>query len=342
MAERVVLHVGAMKSGTSFVQDQLFANRDLLAERGVQLPGRKWDDQVLAVTEVLGRRAGGLGDNTGTWARLVEEVRAHDGTAVVSMEFLGPAGPPTIQRVLGDLGPVTVVVTARDLNRSIPAMWQETVQNGRSWTFAEYVEGVRRARPRPNRPREDVGEAGRTFWRQQNLVRICRAWQASPGGVVLATVPGPGAPRDLLMRRFAEAAGFDPAGLVEPRRANESLGVASTLALRRLNEVLSERGRDYPYGAHVRKQRLAKRILAARRPDEAPIGLPVADWVRAHSARTVAALRDHGVRLVGEWSDLDPVEVPGTDPDAVPEADVAEAAIAGLAGLVADAARSRR
>ena len=31
---RVILHVGSPKTGTSFVQDTLFENRDLLRERG--------------------------------------------------------------------------------------------------------------------------------------------------------------------------------------------------------------------------------------------------------------------------------------------------------------------
>jgi hypothetical protein len=144
------------------------------------------------------------------------------------------------------------------------------------------------------------------------------------------------------MRRFAEAVGFDPTGLVEPHRNNESLGAASAAALRRLNEVLNERGQGFPYGAHVRKQRLAKRILAAHRPDEPAIGLPVAGWVREQSTWMMTGLRELDVRLVGDWGDLDPANVPGADPDAVPEHEVAQASIVGLAGLVMETPRPRR
>ena len=54
---RLVLHVGAMKSGTTFVQSRLFAHRELLRERGVRVPGQKRRSQVLAVQQLV--RGGG-------------------------------------------------------------------------------------------------------------------------------------------------------------------------------------------------------------------------------------------------------------------------------------------
>ena len=56
-AGRLVLHVGAMKSGTTFIQSRLYAHRDLLQERGIRVPGRRRRSQVLAVQQLL--RGGG-------------------------------------------------------------------------------------------------------------------------------------------------------------------------------------------------------------------------------------------------------------------------------------------
>ncbi len=56
-----MLHVGAMKSGTSYLQSRLFANKAELAERGLLLPGSGWGDQVRGVLDVLGRRGRGRG-----------------------------------------------------------------------------------------------------------------------------------------------------------------------------------------------------------------------------------------------------------------------------------------
>ncbi|HQR26619.1 MAG TPA: hypothetical protein PLP61_06215 [Nocardioides sp.] len=330
MAARVTLHVGLMKSGTTFIQGLLYANRQRLADRGVLVPGEHWGEQVDAVKDVLRPQEG-----SGAWSRLTREIAAWPGDAVVSMEFLGPAKPRALQRVVRSLRParVEVVVSVRDLNRSIVALWQETIQNGRWWTWEEYVAGVRAVRP--DSADGPLTEAGRTFWRQQHAARVCAAWAEVADACTLVTVPPPGADRNTLTARFGEAAGFPVEGLVPPTQGNESIGAASTLALRRMNELLAERGLPFPQGSRIRKQVLAKQVMAAQRDAEPRIGLPVEDWVRATAGWMTGELSRSGVRLVGEWGDLEPVAVPGIDPATVPPAAVAEAAAGGLAGLVA-------
>ncbi len=331
MSGKVVLHVGLMKSGTTFVQGQLFANQESLAEQGVLVPGRAWSDQVRAVNDALKAR-GGLADAT-HWQEIASAAREHPGTSVVSMEFLGPVEPRKIARVVESLRPARVeaVLTVRDLNRSIVAQWQETVQNGRWWHFGEYVAAAEASRP--DRTDEPVDEAGRTFWRQHDAVRIARSWSAAADRCTVVTVPPPGAAPGLLLERFSEAAGI-PALELSATRDNASIGAASTLALRAMNERLAERGLEFPQKSKVRKAILAKRVLAARKRSEPAIGLPVRPWVTDAAAGLVAGLRELDVDLVGDWAELTPVDVPGVAVDDVPAAAVLEAAIAGTAGLV--------
>jgi hypothetical protein len=341
MAERVVLHVGAMKSGTSYLQAQLFANKDTLAPQGVLVPGSGWGDQVAGVLDVLGKLRYGRESVDGAWQKLMDEVDVWPGTAVVSMEFLGPVSRDKVSHVVGTVRAlssaprVSVVLTARDLNRSIAAMWQETVQNGRWWTWQEYLDGVEEARPRPERDDAAMTKAGRTFWRQQNLVRISKRWGQADGvsDYSFVTVPAPGAPPELLMQRFAEVVGFTANGLKPGPRANASLGAASAEALRRINVQLAERGLMFPLGARLRKHVLAKEILAARSGEEPKIGLPVVAWVKDYAPYMVAELRGMGIEPVGEWSDLEPVPVSGIDLADLADEDVEAAARAGLAGL---------
>lgn len=333
--QRVVLHVGAMKSGTSYLQSLLFANKELLLERGVLLPGPRWAFQVRAVRSLMT----GEGDE---WERLGAEVGDHPGTSVVSMEFLGPLRPKLARGAVARLpvDDVRVVVTARDLNRSIAAMWQETVQNGRTWTWDEYVEAVTAWRPSHRRGGHET-EAGRTFWRQQNIGRIVSGWAdvVGPDRVTLVTVPHPGAPRDLLWQRFAGVLETDAEGLEPARAANESIGAASTLALRRLNEMLEARGLKGQDGAPLRKGVLAKQVLAARKNQEPVTGLPVAAWVEKESRRMRRALARSGVRVVGDLDDLTPVEVPGVHPSDIDEREVSEAALSALAWAVHELVR---
>lgn len=336
MSRRLVLHVGAMKSGTSFIQSRLFANKPmLLAERGILVPGMNWLSQVMAARDVLGA-------GQEQWAKMAGKVHAHEGTSVISMEYLGPVRPVVMRRVL-DTFPdhqVDVVVTARDLNRSIAAMWQETVQNGRTWTFADYLAGIEAWRPGHRDETIPAPESGRTFWRQQNLVRIARTWGSADAPVTVVTVPPPGAPRELLWERFCSVLQTPPDGFAPARMDNESVGAASTLVIRRLNELLNEAGLPFPEGTDLRKGVLAKQVLAARKADEPSIGLPVAPWVRDHAAHMISALTDLGVSLVGSWEDLTPVDVPGIDPATLDSALILDAAMAGLAGVLAEQIRA--
>ena len=134
MARRLVLHIGAMKSGTSFIQNVLSAHKDsLAADHDVLWPGKRWRQQVSAVQDLIER--GGPGQepmaDDGPWNRIAAEVNDWSGDAIISMEFIGPREGRKIHQILDSFPDtdVQVVMTARDLARSIPAMWQESVQN---------------------------------------------------------------------------------------------------------------------------------------------------------------------------------------------------------------------
>lgn len=329
MAPRLVLHVGTMKTGTTYLQGRLFANTEKLAGLGVHLPGGSYGAQVMAARD--------LGSEPERWAALAEETRAHDGTSVISTERLAPMRPAMVEKVRQPLEgvEVDVVVTARDLNRSIPALWQETLQNGRTWRYGEYLAGVEAWRP-GHREGVERPEAGRTFWRQLDLARIVTTWQDVFGAdrVTVITLPPPGAPRDLLWERFCSVVGIPHEGFQESRTPNGSLGAASAMAVRRMNELLLESDLPFPRGGPLRKRILSKQVLAGRRKDEPSIGLDVAPWLDEQTRRIERALDRLGVRVIGSVEELEPVAVPGIDPDTLDDAQVAEAAVAGLAGLV--------
>ena len=341
MADQVVLHAGLMKSGTSHLQELLFANQVHLAERGVLVPGETWADQAKAVRHALSVAGGSR-----WWDALVSAVREHPGTAVISMEYLGPAPAPRITRLLGELGDpaVRVVLTARDLNRTLPSMWQETVQNGHSWTWEHYLTDIEASGPTVRKGPLDKTSAGGAFWRRQGVARIVRTWASVVGidAMTLVTVPPPGTPPHVLAERFRDAVGLDLDLGLEVPRSNESLGLASALVMRRLNELLDERGLAFPEGAHVRKHLLSKTVLSARRGAEPGLGLPVHPWVRREAAAAVAKLQALGPRLVGDWADLEPAAVEGIDPADLDPTLVGEAALDALAFLVVEHVQARR
>lgn len=325
MAQRVILHVGAMKSGTSYLQRLLFLNKERLAGQGVVVPGQAWPDQVRAVSDVLERKRVVSAPPEGAWQGLVDEIAATSGTALVSMEFLGPAAAAKIERIVSSFpaGTVEVVVTARDLGRSIPAMWQETLKNGRFLPYDEYVAAI-----------ADRDGLGRRFWREQDVAGICERWAAAVGAerMTLVTVPTPGAPSTQLWERFATTLGVDPTGVTEPGPTNESLGAASAEVLRLVNERVD----GMAYGEYARKvkQQLAKRVLAKRRGEEPGVGYEPSTWLRERADRMVEQLRGSGIRVVGDLAELTPLAVSGARPGALPPQEQLAAAVAAIEGLV--------
>jgi hypothetical protein len=336
VAKRVVLHIGAMKSGTSFIQNVLDTNRATLAEHGVLWACPRWRLQVLAVRELI--EHGGEGQPPmpadGYWQRLVDEVNAWPGTAVVSMEFLAPRRPPKIELIKESFAgaDLQVVLTARDLGRSIPAMWTESMQNRGTRTWSEFLEAVRT---------EDMEQKpARWFWSHQRIAEIAERWADCVGRdhFTLVTVPLKGAAPSLLWERFAQVAGI-PADLCAiDVRSNPGIDAASAMVLRALNERLAET--DLPrtrYELNV-KSFLAKRGLVQRGREAVPLGLDER-WVRKRSRRDIARLKELDLRVVGDLAELKAQSVPGVHTRQVTHEQQLAAAIDGMAFMVANMRR---
>lgn len=340
MASRTILHVGTMKSGTTHVQSRLFTNQQALRQVGVLVPGRKWGDQARGVSDLLRIQRRGPRRARGHWQKIVDEIDSHPGTAVVSMEFLGPSTPGVIAGICGSLTNVEAVITVRDLNRTLAAMWQETIQNGSQWGFRDYLDSAETSRPGVWPPTDDRPPPGRAFWRQQDVVRMARDWQAE-APVTIVTVPPPGASRSLLWQRFCSVLGVPMDGWDEARKSNESIGAESAVLLRALNEALKQRGLANKSTKGVRKYYLAKRVLAGRKEHESSIGLPVAPWVEEEAHRMMEELEALEPRLLGDLAELEPVPVPGVDPTHVDPRGVVAAGVEALVGLLVQQAEDR-
>ncbi|HYH33583.1 MAG TPA: hypothetical protein VD814_00380 [Nocardioides sp.] len=332
MTRRLILHTGTMKSGTSFLQNVLAANKARLAdEHGILFPGRRWRQQVSAVQDLIER--GGPGqpplEPDGPWETLAAEVRDWPGDAVVSMEFLGPRREPKIRRILQSFPDhdLQVVMTARDLARQVPAMWQESVQNAAVTTWPDFLAAVRDTPEGPG--------PGRWFWNHQGIAAMYSRWQDVVGRdhLTLVTVPPPGSPAGLLWERFAGLLGVDPAGCSLDVRANPSIGVASALVLRDLNERLAADPLDKRDYQRVVKAALGKQALASRKAEEPGLGMDE-PWVAPLAETEVAKLRALDPRLRGDLAELEPHPVRGIHTDDVSASDRLEAALDALAASV--------
>ena len=338
---RVLVHVGAPKTGTSFVQDVLWLNRVSLAEQGILYPAERFDEHFLAALDLLELPWGGLEQQAvGAWDRLAARVRDWDGTAIVSHEILATASKPQVRRALESFGDaeVHVVLSARDLVRQIPAEWQENVKHRRTIGYRDFLDTI--ADPRRDQP------LASWFWGVQEVPDVLERWGSTlpPERVHLVTVPKPGAPRDLLWQRFALVLGLDAAALApDTNRGNPSLGVPETALVSRINAKVNPGvlvGEDY---RQLVRELLAHRTLSPR-VDSPRLGLPadVRAWAVELSETWIEVLAGCGYDVVGSLDELRPdrvEEVPFADPDRPDEEAVADAATASIVVLLQEVAR---
>lgn len=334
----VFVHIGTPKTGTTYLQGVLHANRPALRRAGLLYPGTQ-RSHFWASQDVRGKNFHGSPDRhvPGAWGRLVREVRGWPQRTLIDHESFGSASHQVVARALADLdfADVHIVLTARDLARQLPAMWQEGIKNGGTRTFAEFLAGVQ----------HDEGRAGRPFWASQDVPAVLARWGSTlpPERVHLVAVPPPGADPTLLWQRFATLLEIDPDGYdSRPRGANMSLGAPEAAVLRQFNTAFADCGLPWPVYATLVKNDLA-RTLAARR--SAPIEVPKSayEWAVSWSERVAKQLRDAGYDIVGELDDLIPQSRPtGLDPDAPPAAEHADAAAAAMVQLASVAAESPR
>ena len=342
--KKVILHVGTPKTGTSYVQDVLFRNRDELAAQGVLYPVDRFDGHFLAALDLMRLPWGGLEtEAVGAWDALADTVRHWSGTAIISHEILATASRTQIRRALASLGhpdtEIHVVLSVRDLVRQIPAEWQENVKHRRTISYRRFLDQV-----------QDPDRSGRIatwFWGVQEIPDILNRWGAEidPSRVHVVTVPKPGAPKSLLWARFAEA--FHLEGLeldLHVERANPSLGVPETALIRQINKSANADVEPGAYRPLVREL-LAHQTLS-KRTDSPRLSLPpqVWSWADDLSHAWIEEIRERGYDVLGDLDDLIPDRnpLPFSDPDRPRPRAVNDAALDAIKALLLEGVRTRQ
>ncbi len=337
MSRVVHLHIGAPKTGTTYLQDRLARNAASLADHGIHFPTRtRMADPTLfhfrAALDLLDQDWGGTpGHAEGAWPAMVKRVRRSSGTVIISHEILAPAPPQKIAKVMNDLAgdEVHIVYSARDLARQLPAAWQESVKQGRQWRFERFL---------------DKAQRGDTFFMKAfDLPTVLGRWSRTlpPERVHLVTVPPPSAAPDELWLRFCRVFGIDPAWApLDSERSNESLGIAETEVLRRLNRRIDRTTRREAAYDHLIRELLASGRLSRRRSRKVELPPERHPWVEEHTERWIEWVKGSGIDVIGDLQDLRPAppSPDWRDPDHTSRKDLAAAAIDALAAMTETAA----
>lgn len=265
----------------------------------------------------------------GAWEKVLDEVsRVKTPNALISSErysLLDSRGVRAVADAFAD-HELHVVVTVRDRLASEPSLWQESVKNGRAWSWEEFCE---HAASDPDVARK-----------RARLERVFTNWpeHVPESSVRVVTVPGPEAARTLLLERFCQVLDVDPAvlSLEKVTRNNTSMDMAATELIRRLH------ARDAVLTPAVErtviKGWLVPRVLARRKLT----GMPFPEGRRAtqleqENAWIAELVARRNFDLVGDLADLDGQRKP--EASSVSDSDVLEHALDSVLALAEEVAR---
>ena len=315
----MILHIGAMKTATTYLQGMLQGHRELLGEHGWFVPAQ--GPLVTGVREILALNGAPLAPEWPTWDRVVRRARRHAARGtILSMEFLSFAHEAGARRIVDSLAgmDVHVVLTVRDAAAALPSQWQSLCRNRGVLSWSEFMGDL--ADDAARRDRRTPSPAARAFERTQHISRMLEVWRSVVGEerITVVTVPHPSqqAPPDEVWWRFLSVAGIGrgEATFGEADFENPRLGYESCDLLRRLNGAgLSTVpvSRYRPVMRHLGRRHLLALRSTESRPELDAAGAAFAASVNAETRSAVS-----GIQVVGS---------PEADLPADPPADLAQA-----------------
>lgn len=328
MSRRVCLHVGSPKSGTTYLQHVLEQNRAALADAGILVAGKNRlqlvhaamcvrEDPQLAHLPAAAARA---------WDDLCAEIAAWPGElAIVSYELFSAASAEQAAAAIARLAPaeVDVVVTGRDLGRSVVSAWQERLKFGHTETLEEW------------RPPAEGNAQAHWGWRTLDPAGVAGRWGSAlpPERTHVVVVPRGRRDPSLLWDHFAAACRIPVTGLdLSLPPLNESLAPAEAEVQRRVNALVAADVKGAREHAVWLRDTLAHGVLAqqgAGRLSPTPAQLTAA---RERAEAAITAITTAGYDVRGDLEDLLPADTETARP--VPDAAVLESAVQAVAGLL--------
>lgn len=297
-------HVGMAKSGTTYLQDALFASRAALRRQGVALvPHQRSDHHDLAVNmagKVRDFDAQSIRDARATFAAAVSKADAP--VSLYSHELMAPARLEAVRELVAMVPDhdVRMVLTVRDPAMTLSSLWQQNIQQRQDKTLEQILDGARRR----------GGAQGAFFFdRSVDVKAVLERWGQviGPERTHVVVVPPSGGSGDLLTR-FCGAIGVDPATMTAPEsRANPALGAVQAELLRRVNVALGDR-LPHPRAGYrqVGKTWLAGQVLQRQRGERLRLPAGSREWVEQLSQEWIDHIRETGVVVHGDLDEIRP------------------------------------
>ncbi len=232
---KFILHVGQMKSGTTYIQNILFNNRDELKKQGWIYPGARLNHQHASY---------GLCGKDIPWVQdpslfkkfadnLINTIKKTDDNVIVSAECLASLNEAGIKSFLEKVGtPDKVIVTVRGLLKTLPSAWQQSVKGGGTRSANGFYEDLVKNR-----------DSNTGLWRTYRYGKTIELWSKfAPVDVVI--MPEGTTKKTDLWDLFQSISGLPLLKRldVEESQVNSSVTYETAELLRAFNQLIKSNG----------------------------------------------------------------------------------------------------
>lgn len=302
--QQLVLHVGLMKTATTYVQSILARNRDVLSQNGWSYPGSRENQQhafygicgesIPWVTPEIERNYKQLGD------KLRESLKDHEENVIISSEALSTLKAEGIEALIQEIAsPTKIIFTIRGLDKIIPSAWQQYLKGGGTRTLPQFIEDMHTSR----NPVEQV----KGFWQTYAYGECVKRWAQVTGKPVdVVVLPRQPKGRTEAWHLFQAAANLPDLPDLEVPKVEENVSFSAEAAeiVRKFNRMKSN-GNPIPAS---RRHRFLKQCIFPTAAEQLGnrIDLPAeySDIVARWNAEEKAKTAEYTNRVIGNLDDL--------------------------------------
>lgn len=318
-AQRLIIHAGFHKSGTTAVQESLYAQREALLEQGVNylnIRKKAHHSLAFALTERTWgwKRRGGKIIPNSVWAKAARRInRSKAQTVLLSSEFFSELSKEKIEKLANSVRhrEIEVIFTIRPLAKLLASSYQQYLKYGTKSDYSTWLHSVL----------DEVGisKVNPTFWLRHLHGKVVANWVEVFGAAKVSVVVVDESRPEFLFNSMNQIIGLQKGTLVSQQRgSNRSLSLEELSVLLEINKLLPKERDWLEYLTFVRNgfvreltdnipvQQGHSRLLTPK------WAIEKANGVASHSKKEIIS---SGARVFGDIETLDNVDIQSGDPE---------------------------
>ena len=315
--QRLILHTGFHKSGTTALQESLFVQSDELLKNGISYPffGKKAHHRLAwALTQRTWgwKNRGGEATPGSVWTKAARQINSSKlETVVLSSEFFSELKPEKIIKIKNDitLRDIEVVFTIRPLAKLLGSSYQQYLKYG---TKADYETWLHSVLDDPG-----ISKLNPTFWMRHMHGDVVAKWVEVFGPDNVSVVVVDESKPDFLYQSMNQILRVE--GLLKPQQtgSNRSLSVEEISLLLEVNKQFPKDREWNEYLTFIRNG-LVRELTDNIPITSGQVKLPTPQWAtdKANSLATIGKERivGLGVKVYGDIQTLDSAAVESGTP----------------------------